>query len=120
MITENSKNGTKITAEEGKTLSRISDGFLPGDSVTLGYTYYLHGEKLETPLLEIPEHYTEISTPLLSSESPLEVTPPSNSDGDSSSKSVYTVEDIKNMEDTIAELKKAVEELKGGTDGSIS
>ena len=49
-----------ITADEGKVLRRISDGFIPGDKVTLGYTYYINNEPLDTPLLEIAEHYEEI------------------------------------------------------------
>lgn len=52
-----------ITAEEGKVLRRISDGHIFGESVYLGYTYYLNGEKLSEPLLELPEHYEEIDKP---------------------------------------------------------
>ena len=50
----------KIVASKGKVLRRISDGFIAGPDLYLGYTYYLHGEKLDEPLLELPEHYEEI------------------------------------------------------------
>ena len=56
MITE----GNKITAGPGKILRRISDGFIYGNEVYLGYTYYLGGELLPEPLLELPEHFEEI------------------------------------------------------------
>lgn len=56
-------NNNHITAEEGKVLRRISDGQLFGNEIYLGYTYYLSGEKLETPLWELPEHYEEIDDP---------------------------------------------------------
>ncbi len=52
-----------LIADEGKTLKRISDGWMCGDEIYLGYTYYLNGEKLEEPLLELPEHYTEVDKP---------------------------------------------------------
>ena len=45
----------KIVASKGKVLRRISDGFIAGPDLYLGYTYYLHGEKLDEPLLELPE-----------------------------------------------------------------
>lgn len=54
----------EITAEEGKTLRRISDGWMPGKSLVLGYTSYLFdGTELPEPLLELPEHYEEIDKP---------------------------------------------------------
>ena len=49
-----------IKASEGKVFRRISDGFIFGKEIHLGYTYYLGGKKLETPLLELPEHFEEI------------------------------------------------------------
>lgn len=49
-----------ITAEEGKTLRRISDRQEFGKKIHLGYTYYLGGELLDEPLYELPEHYEEI------------------------------------------------------------
>lgn len=56
MIIEN----RTIKAEEGKVLRRKSDGFVFGPEISLGYTYYLNGKKLEEPLLELPEHFEEI------------------------------------------------------------
>ena len=44
-----------IKAGEGKVFRRISDGFIFGNEISLGYTYYLNGKKLEQPLLELPE-----------------------------------------------------------------
>ena len=49
-----------IKAEEGKVLRRISDQMIFGKEITLGYTYYIDGKLLDTPLLELPEHYEEI------------------------------------------------------------
>lgn len=49
-----------IKADEGKVLRRISDQMIFGKEVTLGYTYYIDGKLLDTPLLELPEHYEEI------------------------------------------------------------
>ena len=53
-----------IKASEGKVFRRISDGFIFGNEINLGYTYYLGGKKLETPLLELPEHFEEIDGPV--------------------------------------------------------
>lgn len=49
-----------IKADEGKVLRRISDQMIFGKEVTLGYTYYIDGKLLNTPLWELPEHYEEI------------------------------------------------------------
>lgn len=73
-------NNNHITAEEGKVLRRISDSQLFGNEIYLGYTYYLSGEKLEEPLLELSEHYEEIDDPaeeetiLIDEDTPLEDT----------------------------------------------
>ena len=53
-----------IKASEGKVFRRISDGFVFGEEINLGYTYYIGGEKLEEPLLELPEHFEEIDEPV--------------------------------------------------------
>ena len=53
-----------IKASEGKVFRRISDGFIFGKEISLGYTHYLGGEKLEEPLLELPEHFEEIDEPV--------------------------------------------------------
>lgn len=54
---------SKLVADEGKILRRISDGLIAGTEIWLGYTYYLSGRKLVEPLLELPEHYEEIDMP---------------------------------------------------------
>lgn len=54
-----------IKASEGKVFRRISDGFIFGKEINLGYTHYLGGEKLEEPLLELPEHFEEIDEPIM-------------------------------------------------------
>ena len=61
-------NQNHITAEEGKVFKRISDGFIYGNEINLGYTHYLHGELLDEPLLELPEHFEEIEKPELDNE----------------------------------------------------
>ena len=53
-----------IKAQEGKVFRRISDGFIFGSEISLGYTYYLNGQKLGQPLLELPEHFEEIDEPI--------------------------------------------------------
>ena len=53
-----------IKASEGKVFRRISDGFIFGKEIYLGYTRYLGGKKLEEPLLELPEHFEEIDEPV--------------------------------------------------------
>lgn len=55
--------GNRIVAAEDKFLRRKSDGFVAGPELWIGYTYYLHGKKLDEPLLELPEHYEEIDIP---------------------------------------------------------
>jgi len=57
-------NNKHLIAEEGKVLCRISDGWVAGKEIYLGYTYQIGGEKLEVPLLELPEHYEEINEPI--------------------------------------------------------
>ena len=54
-----------IKAKEGKIFRRISDGFIFGNEISLGYTHYLGGKKLEEPLLELPEHFEEIDEPVV-------------------------------------------------------
>ena len=54
-----------IKASEGKVFRRISDGFIFGKEINLGYTYYIGGQKLEEPLLELPEHFEEIDESIM-------------------------------------------------------
>lgn len=53
-----------MIADEGKVLRRISDGWVAGKEIYLGYAYQIEGKRLEEPFLELPEHYEEIDTPL--------------------------------------------------------
>lgn len=53
-----------IIAQEGKIFRRKSDGMIFGKEISLGYTYYINGQKLDTPLLELPEHFEEIDEPI--------------------------------------------------------
>lgn len=55
-------NNRKIQAEDGKELMRIADNMRFGSELTLGYTYYIGGVKLDTPKLEMPEDYTEVES----------------------------------------------------------
>ena len=48
----------------GKTLKRISDGMDFGTEITLGYTHYLGGKKLDAPLWEVPAHYERVEIPI--------------------------------------------------------
>jgi hypothetical protein len=52
-----------IYAGLGKTLKRISDGMDFGSEITLGYTHYIGGKKLDEPLWELEEHYERVTIP---------------------------------------------------------
>lgn len=54
---------TTITAEEGMLLRRKSDGWVAGESITLGYNYYEAGLGLTERKLETPEDYEEFPKP---------------------------------------------------------
>ena len=53
-------NGDTIFADERMHFVRKSDGENFGRIIALGYTYYLHGIKLEKPILEKPEDFAEV------------------------------------------------------------
>lgn len=55
-------NNRTIQAEQGKELMRIADNMRFGSELTLGYTYYIGGKKLDTPKWEMPEDYTEVES----------------------------------------------------------
>lgn len=57
-------NNRHILADEGKVLRRMSDGWIAGSEIYLGYAYQINGEVLNKPLLELQEHYEEIDDPL--------------------------------------------------------
>lgn len=52
-----------LTASEGKVLRRIEDGNIFGNSISLGYSYYIGGKKLDTPHKDVPEDFEEIDDP---------------------------------------------------------
>ena len=58
------ENDKHIIAEEGKVFQRISDNVVMGKEIWLGYTYYLNGEKLNEPILELSEHFCEVDEPV--------------------------------------------------------
>ena len=59
-MTVDKNNSKHIIADEGKVFQRKSDGFIFGNEIYLGYTYYLNGEKLQEPKLEVIEDFEEI------------------------------------------------------------
>lgn len=59
-----------IIAGEGKVFRRLSDGAIMGNELYLGYTYFIAGVRLDTPLLELPEHYEEIDEPVIQEPNP--------------------------------------------------
>lgn len=54
---------TTITAEEGMLLRRKSDGWVAGESITLGYNYYEAGLGLPEKSWETPDDYEEFPKP---------------------------------------------------------
>mgnify|MGYP000027293605 CR=1 FL=1 len=54
---------TTIIADEGKLLRRISDGWVAGEQVILGYNYYEGGVGLAEAKLETPDDYEEFDKP---------------------------------------------------------
>ena len=62
-MTIDKKNPKHIIADEGKVFQRKSDGFIYGNEIYLGFTYYLNGEKLTIPYEEQAEDFTEIDDP---------------------------------------------------------
>lgn len=49
-----------ITASGGKIFKRKSDGLIFGKEISLGYTYYINSQKLETPHLEVADDFEQI------------------------------------------------------------
>lgn len=58
-------NNKHLIADEGKVLRRISDNWIAGMEIYLGYAYQIGGKKQELPKDELPEHYEEIDEVLL-------------------------------------------------------
>lgn len=65
------KTITTLVAEEGMLLRRKSDGWVAGESVTLGYNYYEAGVGLSQPKMETPDDYEEIPIPEDYEEKPI-------------------------------------------------
>ena len=57
---QDKSNAIHYIADEGKVFRRISDGVIFGSEIYLGYTYYIGGEKLSEPKLEVIEDFEEI------------------------------------------------------------
>ncbi len=62
-MTIDKNNPKHIIADEGKVFQRKSDGFIYGEEIYLGYTYYIGGKKLDEPHLEVVEDFEEIDAP---------------------------------------------------------
>ena len=56
-------NHKTIWAGIPKKLVRKSDGADFGPEITLGYTHYIGGKKLDEPLWELEEHYERVTIP---------------------------------------------------------
>lgn len=52
-----------LTASVGKVLRRKEDGTLYGDIVTLGYSWYVNGKRLDEPHLDVPDDFEEVDDP---------------------------------------------------------
>lgn len=59
-MTIDSNNPKHIIADEGKKIVRKSDGLNYGKEVYLGYTYYIGGQKLNEPHLEVVDDMIEV------------------------------------------------------------
>lgn len=53
-------NNKIIKADEGKVFRRIADGTIYGNEISLGYSYYINGEKLNKPHWDVPEDFEQI------------------------------------------------------------
>ena len=52
-----------IKADEGKVFRRRHTRDIYGDEIYLGYSYYINGEKLSQPHLDVPADFEEIFEP---------------------------------------------------------
>lgn len=57
-----------LYADEGKTLRRKDDKFMVGESIYLGYTYYIGGKRLDEPHQDVPEDFEEVTDEILQKE----------------------------------------------------
>lgn len=119
-------NSSHIMAEDGKVLQRMSDGAVVGREIWLGYTYYLGGEKLDEPLLELPEHFREIDAPqedddpVITDEKPMVEEPAEDATADAEgggdgtdSPTVITAGDIRALQQRVAELEERLAKVTG-------
>lgn len=51
-----------IIADAGKELRRVSDGTNYGNSIILGYSYYINGVLQDQPHLDVVEDFEEIDS----------------------------------------------------------
>lgn len=54
----------KIKAENGKVFRRIADGQIYGNEISLGYSYYINGVKLNEPHLDTEDDFEQIDEPI--------------------------------------------------------
>ena len=59
----NNMEHSTIKASEGKVFRRIADRVIFGNEITLGYTHYLNGKKLDSQKWEVPSDFEEIDEP---------------------------------------------------------
>lgn len=52
-----------LTAGAGRVLRRKEDGTLYGHRVTLGYSWYINGRRLDTPHADVPDDFEEADDP---------------------------------------------------------
>lgn len=52
-----------LTAATGKVLRRIADQFVYGESITLGYSYYIGGKLQSPPHQDVQSDFEEIDKP---------------------------------------------------------
>lgn len=55
---------TVITAENGKVFRRKNTDDVLGEEIWLGKSYYVNGEKLTEPHIDVPEDFEEIDEPV--------------------------------------------------------
>lgn len=53
-----------IKADNGKVFRRIADGQIYGKEISLGYSYYINGVKLDEPHLDTVEDFEQIDEPI--------------------------------------------------------
>lgn len=61
-----------LHAEEGKELKRIGYEEYFGDTIYLGYSYYIAGEKLPIAHKDVPEDFEEVDPPVEEIEEEIE------------------------------------------------